>query len=170
MNFNCVNKISKFIEDIFMIRGEYEKTQIHSENFILLLKCIDYFNSKKIDEEANEEMNIVPNYFGDGYYKSDDEEYDINDEISSATEEEEFEDIEELEYENEDKEIKNVSDDDNEVEEEKEIKEMINISDDDKDDSEAEEEDKEKVGKMLAISKILLGKAKKNKMIHTKIV
>lgn len=168
MNYNYSNEVSEFIKDILAIRCEYEKTQTLSEDFILLIKCITFFNEKRNNKQLINEMQnnlkygVDPAYLGDGYdfmnddclnYSSD------SDLVTSTSSKSSTSSV--VTIKNEDL-IDNHLNENNSSEEE-----IFNISDDEKDDKDVDEDDVEKVNKMLAISKILLNKAVRNKMIIT---
>lgn len=62
MQYEYGSKITNFIQEIMLLRDNYEKTLEHDDNFKLLLECIDYYNINKINKET-----IIPTYFGEGY-------------------------------------------------------------------------------------------------------
>ena len=168
MDYEHSNKISKFIQDIMVIREQYEKTEKINNDFKSLLVCIDKFNNSiqtSQDKQFNE-IKIKPSYYGEGFINNDDyNNYDYDGYYSEKSSISSVETIENN-YNNEDN---NTQDEENTKNEEnkfnKENEEYIfNISDCEQND---EPEQEEKVNQMLAISEIFLRKAKKNKNIIT---
>lgn len=166
MDYNLSNDITKFIQDIIKIRSEYEKNKILDEKMILLCKCIDYFNEHNTNIEKNQSNNnqyiqhLEPNYFGDGYfntemnlcadtnscadmdphingYTSEESAYTSSSSVTTIASVESIEDDEKSNF-------------------------SLSDSDDDKD---IDDNDIEKVTKMVAISKVHLNKAIKSKML-----
>lgn len=167
MDYNYSQEINNFIKEVLSIKEKYENSSIMDDNFIILLKCIDYFNQNKKD---NVQKNIVPIHFGDGYDQMLNDE--DNDYIrSSESENESTSSFDSTVT------IKNSDLQDNQNQQTNDLNSDSDtnyssdfFSSEDENDKDIEEEDTEKINKMLAVSKILLNKAVRSKMLLTETV
>ena len=127
-----INILNKFIEDILIIRNEYEKNKIISKDLELLMEFIEEYNDCK--EDNHEENNN-----SEDNYKKEIEDNMSMDNINNDY----IYEYKELE----DRDLSELYDSDNEIDDNQSIDYL------------------EKKEEMMAISRIHLNKALRNKMI-----